>query len=87
MARLTSASSSSPSVTIMPGEKFVGCWTSPVGTADANALPAIEKVNPATPSAGTAVLVIRFFFEACFERAMAASSDVPRRIIFFVILR
>jgi hypothetical protein len=71
----------------MPGAKFARCWTSPVGTADANALPATEKVNPATPSAGTAVLVIRFFFEACFERAMAASSDVARRIYFSLILR
>ena len=81
VARLTSASSSSPSVTIMPGEKFCACLTSPVGTADASALPASENVNPAAPNAGTAVLVIRFFFEACFTRGMVASSDVARKDI------
>jgi len=58
----------------MPGAKF-GLWTSAVGTAAAYALPASEKVNPAAPNAGTAVLVTRFFFEACFTRDMVASSD------------
>ena len=47
-----------------------------VGTADADALPASEKVNPAAPNAGTAVLVTRFFFEACFTRGMVASSNM-----------
>jgi hypothetical protein len=80
VARLTSAISSSPSVIIMPGAKFRPCWTSPVGTADADAPPASEKVNPAAPNAGTAVLVTRFLFEACFTRGMVASSNVARRI-------
>src|SRR5439155_3047671 len=80
VARLTSEISTSPSVTIMPGAKFRPCWTSPVGTADADAPPASEKVNPAAPSAGIAVLVTRFFFEACFTRGMVASSKVARRI-------
>jgi hypothetical protein len=80
VARLTSAISSSPSVIIMPGAKFRPCWTSPVGTADADAPPASEKVSPAAPSAGIAVLVTRFFFEACFTRDMVASSNVARRI-------
>jgi hypothetical protein len=59
----------------MSGAKFGRCWTSPVGTADANALPANEKVKPAAPSTGMAVLVTRFFFEACFTRGMVASSN------------
>jgi hypothetical protein len=68
-------------VIIMPGEKFCACLTSPVGTADANALPASEKVNPAAPNAGTAVLVMRFFFEACFTRGMVASSTIVKKDI------
>ena len=55
--------------------------------ADADALPASEKVNPAAPSAGIAVLVTRFLFEACFTRGMVASSNVARRISVGVILR
>jgi len=43
--------------------------------AAASALPATEKVNPAAPNAGTAALVTRFFFEACFTRGMVASSN------------
>jgi hypothetical protein len=74
-------------VITMPGAKLARCWTSPVGTADADAPPASEKVNPAAPSAGTAVLVIRFLFEACFNRAMAASSNVARRISVGAMLR
>jgi len=46
-----------------------------------------EKVSPAAPSAGTAALVTRFLFEACFARCMAASSDIARRIFVAVILR
>ena len=87
VARLTSEISSSPSVIIMPGAKFRPCWTSPVGTADADAPPASGKVNPAAPNAGTAVLITRFFFEACFTRGMVASSKVARRISVGVILR
>jgi hypothetical protein len=45
-----------------------------VGTADADAPPTSEKVNPAAPSAGTAALVTRFRFEACFTRGIVASS-------------
>jgi hypothetical protein len=63
-----------------PGAKFGLCWVSPGVTADAIALPASEKVSPATPSAGTAALVIRFFFKACFVRCMAASSVVGSTI-------
>jgi hypothetical protein len=81
VARLTSVSSSSPSLIIMPGEKFCACLTSPVGTADANALPASENVNPAAPSAGSAVLAMRFFFEACFARGMVASSTIAKKDI------
>ncbi len=58
-----------------------------IGTADANALPAIEKVNPAAPKAGTAALVTRFFSEACFTRGMVASSNIARRISVGIILR
>jgi hypothetical protein len=74
-------------VIIMPGAKFRPCWTSPVGTADADAPPASEKVNPAAPNAGTAVLVNRFFFEACFTRAMVASSKCCEKDIRDPILR
>ena len=63
----------------MPGAKLC-FWTSAAGIAEASALPAAEKVNPATPNAGTAALVTRFFFEACFIRGMVASSDIARRI-------
>jgi len=51
-----------------------------VGATAADAPPASEKVSPAAPSAGTAVLMTRFFFEACFTRGMVASSNVARRI-------
>jgi len=55
--------------------------------ADADALPASEKVNPAAPNAGTAPLAIRFFFEACFVRCMVASSNIAGRISVNVTLR
>ena len=35
----------------------------------------VKKLIPAAPNAGTAVLVTRFFFEACFTRGMVASSN------------
>jgi hypothetical protein len=57
-----------------PDPEFGLCWTSSVCNADAAALPANENVSPARPSAGIAVLVFRFFFEACLVRRMAASS-------------
>jgi hypothetical protein len=50
------------------------CCTSAVGNADADAPPASDKVKPAAPNAGTAALVTRFFFEACFTRDIVASS-------------
>jgi hypothetical protein len=53
------------------------CCTS-VGTADADAPPTSEKVNPAAPNAGTAALVTRFRFEACFNLGIVASS-IPVR--------
>src|ERR1700731_1046295 len=42
--------------------------------ADADAPPTSEKVKPAAPNAGTAALVMRFFFESCFARGIVASS-------------
>jgi len=74
VAKLTSAISSSPSVTACDGEKFNFCGASMAGTADAEALPASEKVNPAAPKAGTAALATLFRFEACFTRDIVASS-------------
>jgi hypothetical protein len=52
-----------------------------VGTADADAPPTSEKVNPAAPSAGTAALVTRFRFEACFTRGIVASSIPVREFL------
>jgi hypothetical protein len=45
--------------------------TSDVGTADADAPPTSEKVNPAAPNAGTA-FATRFRFEACFTPGIVA---------------
>jgi hypothetical protein len=70
-----------------PGVKFGLCCGSVVGTADASALPDSEKVSPAKPSAGTAAFVIRFVFEACFARCMAASSGVQEHLHWKDILR
>jgi hypothetical protein len=44
---------------------FGVCGVSAVGTADADAPPTSEKVNPTAPKAGTA-FVTSFRFEACF---------------------
>jgi hypothetical protein len=45
-----------------------------VGIVDADALPTSESPSPVAPSAiRTAVLVVRFCFEACFTRGMVAS--------------
>jgi hypothetical protein len=44
---------------------------SDVGTADADAPPTSEKVNPAAPNAGTA-FATRFRFEACFTPGIVA---------------
>src|SRR5438876_6588250 len=46
---------------------------SAVGTAAAEALPAIEKVKPATPSTGMAFFTC-FVFAACFTRGIVSSS-------------
>jgi hypothetical protein len=49
---------------------------SAVGAADADALPASAKVNPAAPNTGTAPLADRFFlFEVCFIACMDGSSE------------
>lgn len=74
VARLTSAISSSPSMSAKFGARLVVCCTSAIGTADADAPPVSEKVKPAAPSAGKAALVTRFFVEACFTRDIVASS-------------
>jgi hypothetical protein len=73
VARLTSAISSSPSVTAWVGTKPSFCGESVVGTADAEAPPARPKVKPAAPSAGTATFVTRFRFEDCLARGIVAS--------------
>jgi hypothetical protein len=50
------------------GTTFV-VGTSVIGTADADAPPTSDNVNPAAPKAGTAAL--RIFVEDCFTRAMS----------------
>src|ERR1700724_1881066 len=52
--------------------------TSCVGTAAADAPPASEKVNPAAPNTGAAI-VPRFRFEACFTPSIVASSITFKR--------
>lgn len=47
--------------------------TSDVGTAEADAPPTSEKVNPAAPNMGT-VFATRFRFEVCFTPGIVASS-------------
>jgi hypothetical protein len=71
VAKLTSAISSSPRVIAWVGVKFGVCGASCVGTADADAPPTSERVNPAAPNTG-ADFVIRFRFETCFTRGMLA---------------
>jgi hypothetical protein len=80
VAKLTSAISSSPSVTVCDGEKFNFCGVSAAGTADAEAPPASEKVKPAAPKAGIVAFATLFRFEACFTRDIVASS-IPVRVI------
>jgi hypothetical protein len=82
VAKLTSAISSSPSVIACDGEKFSFCGTSAAGTADAEALPASEKVKPAAPRAGIVALATLFRFEACFTRDIVASSIPVERFRF-----
>ena len=55
------------------GEALSDCEIPGVGVADA--LPASEKLSPATPNVVTAAaLVARFRLAACFARGMVASS-------------
>jgi len=70
--RLTSAISSSPSNTDCDGEKFSFCGVSAVGSVDAEAPPASEKVNPAAPNAGATAFAARFRLEACFTDIVAS---------------
>jgi hypothetical protein len=70
VARLTSAISSSPRVTVAFGAECIVSGTSAVGMADADAPPISEKVNPAAPNTGTAALGMCF----CFTFGMNASS-------------
>jgi hypothetical protein len=64
------------------GEKFGVFGISVVGTADADAPPTSDKVNPAAPNTGAALVktafvktafVTSFFFEACFTRGIVTS--------------
>jgi hypothetical protein len=57
---------------------FGVCGVSAVGTADADAPPTSEKVNPAAPKAGTA-FVIRFRFEACFTPGIVAPPYLQKK--------
>jgi hypothetical protein len=82
VAKLTSAISSSPSVMAWVGTLFGVCCTSAVGTADADAPPTSEKVNPAAPNAGAAALATRFRFEACFTRGIVTSSITCRNVFY-----
>jgi hypothetical protein len=50
---------------------FGVCGVSADGTADADAPPTSEKVNPTAPKAGTA-FVTRFRFEFCFTPGIVA---------------
>jgi hypothetical protein len=87
VAKLTSAISSSPSVTACDGERFNFCGASAAGTADAEAPPASEKVRPAAPKAGIVAFATLFRFDACFTRDIIASSipvgtfSIPARAI------
>jgi hypothetical protein len=53
--------------------------TSDVGTADADAAPTSEKVNPAAPNAGTA-FVTRFRFEACFTPGIVVPPYLQKNV-------
>ncbi|WP_445215306.1 hypothetical protein ACKWRH_22540 [Bradyrhizobium sp. Pa8] len=88
MARLTSAISSSSRVIACPAPRWGNCCASGVGTADADAPPASENVNPAAPNAGTATLVIRFFpLEVFFACRMVEPPSIARSIPAAVSLR
>ncbi|WP_156527674.1 hypothetical protein [Bradyrhizobium stylosanthis] len=59
-----------------------------VGTADADAPPASENVNPAAPNAGTATLVTRFFpLEVFFACRMVEPPSIARSVPAAVSLR
>ena len=88
VARLTSAISSSSSVIAWPVPRCGNCCRSGVGTADADAPPASENVNPAAPNAGTATLVTRFFpLEVFFACRMVDPPSIARSIPAAVSLR
>jgi hypothetical protein len=53
--------------------------TSDVGTADADAAPTSEKVNPAAPNAGTA-FPTRFRFESCFTPGIVAPPYLQKNV-------
>jgi hypothetical protein len=53
--------------------------TSAVGTADADAPPTSEKVNPAAPNAGTA-FTTRFRFEACFTPGIVVPPYLQKNV-------
>ncbi|MGX1322811.1 hypothetical protein AB7M17_006264 [Bradyrhizobium sp. USDA 377] len=68
--------------------KYGSFCTSVVGTADADAPPASENVNPAAPNAGTATLVTRFFpLEVFFACRMVEPPSIARSIPAAVSLR
>jgi hypothetical protein len=58
---------------------FGFCGVSAVGTADADAPPTSEKVNPTAPKAGTA-FVTRFRFEACFTPGIVAPLYLQKNV-------
>jgi len=58
---------------------FGVCGVSAVGTADADAPPTSEKVNPTAPKAGTA-FVTRFHFEACFTPGIVAPPYLQKNV-------
>ncbi|TWB66456.1 hypothetical protein FBZ94_101128 [Bradyrhizobium sacchari] len=61
---------------------------SAVGTADAEAPPASENVNPAAPNAGTATLVTRFFpLEVFFACRMVKPPSIARSVPAALSLR
>jgi hypothetical protein len=71
--RLTSESSSSPSVTT-DGRALCCDEVSAVGATPADAPPAIAKDMPAAPHAGK-VIFRPFRFDACFARAIVDTPD------------
>jgi hypothetical protein len=79
VAKLTSAISSSPSVTCWPSPTVGAIAGSAVGTAAADAPPTIENVKPAAPSTGTDFIAC-FFFDVCLARGIVATS-IPLSLV------